>query len=38
MSILDDVHQYALGLGIEWLHAEVVEDQQVYTLDALEVG
>lgn len=38
MPVLDDIHQYAARLGIERLHAEVVEDQHVDPLDALKVG
>lgn len=37
MPVFDDVHQYAARLGVERLHAEVVQDKQVYTLDAFQI-
>ena len=38
MPGFDDVHQYAALLGVERLHAEVVQDHQVYAFDTLQVG
>ena len=38
MPVLDNVHKYASGLGVEGLHTEVVEYKQIDALDALKVG
>lgn len=38
MPILDDIHQDSSRLGVEGLHSEIVENQQVDTFDTLEFG